>query len=80
VLPVKAWYSGDGGIVSNSGYKGKPYWRFSDTLVTEQINSIRALAYLAFANGNFVELWSKGGGSCVSELIEIKLFRAPPNS
>jgi uncharacterized protein YdbL (DUF1318 family) len=69
-----------GAITTTSGYKGQPFLRFSDTLVTEQINSIRALAYLAFANGNFVELWSKGGGSCVSELIEIKLFRAPPNS
>ncbi|MEE9335214.1 MAG: hypothetical protein V3U65_14085 [Granulosicoccaceae bacterium] len=25
-----------------SGYKGQPFIRFSDTLVTEQINSIRA--------------------------------------
>ncbi|MEE9322073.1 MAG: hypothetical protein V3U76_16630 [Granulosicoccus sp.] len=69
-----------GAVTTTSGYKGQPFIRFSDTLITEQINSIRALAYLALANGNYVELWSKGSQSCTSELNEIKLFRAPPNS
>jgi uncharacterized protein YvpB len=69
-----------GSITSSPGYKGQPFWRFSDALVTDQINSIRALTYLAFANSSFVELWSDGSGSCISELEEIKLFRAPPNS
>lgn len=49
------------------------YLRFSESLGVERMRGIRAIAYLALANGNQVEI-SQDSGTCAAATA-IKLFR-----
>ena len=68
-LLVKLQYSND--IRPDQDSNG--YLRFSKELGVERMRGIRAIAYLALANGNQVEI-SQDSGTCAA-VTQIKLYR-----
>lgn len=55
------------------------YMRFKDTLNAERLKAIRALAYLALANGNEVTVESHNGTDCANA-TQLIVHRLPPST